>query len=768
MIKVFRQGSSLKNSKINPIFYSDVVKQFLFEKNTEKIRFTAEKIEYEFKTGHKGLHEITFEEESGRLVGIMGGSGSGKSTLLNVLNGNYRPTTGQIKINGVDLYQNPEKLNGVIGFVPQDDLLIEELTVFENLFYNAKLCFGNYSEEKINKTVDDILYSIGLHEVKHLKVGNPLDKTISGGQRKRLNIALELIREPSILFVDEPTSGLSSNDSEIIMDLLKMLSLKGKLIFVVIHQPSSDIFKMFDKLIILDVGGFPIYKGDPVEAVIYFKKRINHVNADESECELCGNVNPEQIFNIIDMKVVDEYGLQTAKRKVDPQEWNDYYHKLIKPKSGENEKHEIPKSIFKIPHVISQFSIFFKRDLKSKLTNRQYLIITLFEAPLLAGILAFFMKYLDVNYLNNNLEYSFFNSENIPQYLFISVIVALFIGLTTSAEEIIGNLKILQREKFLNLSKGSYLFSKIGIMFMISAIQTLFYILVGNAVLEIKGMFFSHWLILFSTSCFANLLGLNISSSFNSVKVIYILIPICIIPQLLFSGIIVPFDKLHPYFSSKSEVPIIGNVMASRWAYEAMAVTQFKDNEFEKLIYDYKKNMSFANWKKDQWESTLETKISSFYRNHSSSNLDNLALKKVKRDGEIVVNEIRKELTYFPESSSMDKDKVEALLTKVEENNLNKEDYASLLSYLANTRNYYKALYKDAENRHESTIGRLMELNNETRENLRELQSKKKIARQDYRKYKSFITKLKNLEFQSFKTKYNNQSLEDVVTIQIR
>ena len=149
--------------------------------------------------------------------------------------------------------------------------------------------------------------------------------------------------------MDEPTSGLSSNDSEIIMDLLKMLSLKGKLIFVVIHQPSSDIFKMFDKLIILDVGGFPIYKGDPVEAVIYFKKRINHVNADESECEYCGNVNPEQIFNIIDMKVVDEYGLQTGKRKVDPQEWNEYYHKLIQPKSGEIQNKIFLKAYLKYP-----------------------------------------------------------------------------------------------------------------------------------------------------------------------------------------------------------------------------------------------------------------------------------------------------------------------------------------------------------------------------------------------------------------------------------
>ena len=176
------------------------------------------------------------------------------------------------------------------------------------------------------------LFQLDFLKTKDLKVGNPLSKTISGGQRKRLNIALELIREPSILFVDEPTSGLSSNDSEIIMDLLKVLALKGKLIFVVIHQPSSEIYKMFDQLIILDVGGYPIYKGDPVDAVVYFKKLINHVNADESECETCGNVNPEQIFNIIDMKVVDEYGEFTDNRKVSPLEWNKHYQKLINPK----------------------------------------------------------------------------------------------------------------------------------------------------------------------------------------------------------------------------------------------------------------------------------------------------------------------------------------------------------------------------------------------------------------------------------------------------
>ncbi len=163
--------------------------------------------------------------------------------------------------------------------------------------------------------------SLGLWESKDLKVGNPIQKVISGGQRKRLNIALELIREPSVLFIDEPTSGLSSRDSENIMDLLKQLTLKGKLVFVVIHQPSSDIFKMFDRLAILDIGGYPIYYGDPVESVIYFKTLSNQVNSDESECHACGNVNPEQIFNIIESKVVDEFGNPTNHRKISPKEW---------------------------------------------------------------------------------------------------------------------------------------------------------------------------------------------------------------------------------------------------------------------------------------------------------------------------------------------------------------------------------------------------------------------------------------------------------------
>ena len=462
-VYVLTQGSSLRSSRVQPIYYSDIIARFLSDKSDQRIVFKADNIMYHFKGGKIGLHPFSFAEESGKLLGIMGGSGAGKSTLLNILNGNYRPSQGSVTINGVDIHTEANKIEGVIGYVSQDDLLIEELTVFQNLFYNAKLCFGKLSDIEITKRVNDILKAIGLFEAKDLRVGSPLDKTISGGQRKRLNIALELIREPAVMFVDEPTSGLSSRDSENIMDLLKELALKGKLIFVVIHQPSSDIFKMFDKLMILDLGGMPIYYGNPVDAVVYFKLCVNHVNAHESECPECGNVNPEQIFNIIESKVVDEYGNLTANRKVSPKDWNDNYKEKIAEKmpvvDDENDK---PESTFKIPNKIKQFRVYFIRDLRSKLTNTQYILINLLEAPLLALILAFFVKFFTTG---AHSTYVFRESENVPQFLFISVVVALFIGLTVAAEEIIKDQKILKRESFLNLSKSSYLLSKITIMF---------------------------------------------------------------------------------------------------------------------------------------------------------------------------------------------------------------------------------------------------------------------------------------------------------------
>ncbi len=677
---ILNQGSSIRSSKVSPIYYSDIIGRFLSDSSESKILFKAENVVYRFKGGKIGLHNFNFAEESGSLLGIMGGSGAGKSTLLNVLNGNYAPAEGAVTINGVDIHLEKNKIEGVIGYVSQDDLLIEELTVYQNLYYNAKLCFGGLNERKIAKKVLSLLKSLGLYEIRNLKVGSPLEKTISGGQRKRLNIALELIREPSVLFVDEPTSGLSSRDSENIMDLLKELALKGKLIFVVIHQPSSDIFKMFDKLIILDVGGYPIYNGNPVDAVMYFKNLINHAKSNESECHVCGNVNPEQIFNIIESKVVDEYGTLTQHRKVSSKEWNGYYLNLLEKGVEEIQSGEdIPASTFKKPTIFKQFSVFFIRDVLSKLTNKQYMIINLLEAPVLAFVLSFFVKFYNIGAGD---VYTFNENQNIPPFLFIAVIVALFIGLTVAAEEIIKDQKILKRESFLNLSRGSYLISKISIMFIISSIQMLLFVVIGNYILEIKGMWFEYWVVLFSLSCFANLLGLNISASFNSVKVIYILIPILIIPQLLFSGVIVKFDKLHPFFGDESSVPLVGNVMASRWAYEALAVTQFKDNEYNHIYFEFEKNKSFATWKKDYWLQELNAEL-----DFVKTNIGNAEMTDEIEDAFSVLRfEINREHEFIKNL------KCEGCIDELTADNYSNKTYDNVKNYFQILKSHYKSV----------------------------------------------------------------------------
>ena len=643
-VYVFTNGSSIRNQLIKNIYYSDVVSRYQADKIRDRIIFKVNNLEYKFQSGKYGLHALSFLEESGRLIGIMGASGAGKSTLLNVLNGSSPPSSGEILINGVNIFTEKDKIEGIIGHVSQDDLLIEDLTVYQNLYYNAKLCFDNYNEEQIVETVNRTLENLGLYEIRDIQVGSPLNKKISGGQRKRLNIALELIREPAVLFLDEPTSGLSSRDSENILDLLKELSLKGKLVFVVIHQPSSEIFKMFDRMIILDTGGWLIYSGSPIDSIIYFKERMHHANWNESECHSCGNVNPEQVFNIVEANVLDEYGKVTKTRKISPREWHNHYLKFQDQKKDKiTEIPAIPEISFKIPGRIKQFLIFAKRDLLAKLADTQYLIINLLETPVLAVLLAYIIKYYNVN-ITNVYGYTLEKNSNLPVYIFMCVIIAVFMGLTVSAEEIIKDRKIQKREAFLNLSWSSYLMSKVVLLIGISAIQALTFALIGNSIMEIKGLYWQYWLVLFSAWVSSNLMGLVISDSFKTVVTIYILIPFLVIPQIILSGVMVSFEKLNPKISSPTSIPWYGAIITARWAYEAVAVYQFKNNDFQKQFYLYDKAMSVADFKKNYWVVDLQNKVDFIERNLDQEEYQ----VEIEKNLRVLSNEIRKELKNNP------------------------------------------------------------------------------------------------------------------------
>lgn len=691
-INVLAVGSLLRWDKDEPVYYGDLLNKLKQLGNYPKLTFEAKDISFEFKNGKLGLRDVNLAEESGNLIALMGASGAGKSTLLHVLNGSETPTKGKVLINGIDIHKDTKRIEGVIGFVPQDDLLIEDLTVYQNLYYAAKLCFSKMPEDEVDKLVMRVLDDLGLTETKDLKVGSPLRKTISGGQRKRLNIGLELLREPAVLFCDEPTSGLSSRDSENIIDLLKELSLKGKLVFAVIHQPSSDIFKMFDKLLILDTGGYQIYYGNPVDAVVYFKRCINLINSDEGECHECGNVNPEQIFNIIETKVINEYGHFTNERKISAEQWNALY-KQNQRAIGIVTSTEAPHSTLDIPTRLKQAHLFSLRDLQAKLHNQQYLIINLLEAPVLAFILAFIVRYYNVDDVNL-LGYTLGKNLNLPAYLFMSVIVALFMGLTVSAEEIIRDRKILKREAFLHLSRSSYILSKISILFMLSAVQTCCFVLVGNYVLEIKGLFFHHWLILFTTSCFANMLGLNISAAFNSAVTIYILIPLLLIPQLILSGVVVRFDKLNPAIGNTSTVPLVGDLMASRWAFEAAMVTQYKDNKYEREYYVYEKVMADADYKKIYFLPELETRLQFALNNYQSK--DPATQQKVEANLTLLSKELAKE-----QIASRQELKV---LDRLNPKKFDSTTFVVTQQYLENLKRHYVRLYNRADGEKEKRI----------------------------------------------------------------
>ena len=578
--QVWLQSSVLKSSNGKPLYYSTIASAYSNEDDkTEDVAFCGRNINFRFPNSNNGMHDLSFNLHNGELLAIMGGSGTGKTTLLSLLNGSLKPQEGSITINGHDISEPAAK--DLIGFVPQDDLLIEELTVYQNLWYTAKLCFEGMSAEDIDKRVMKTLKDLGLDAVKDLKAGSAINKYISGGQRKRLNIALELIREPAVLFLDEPTSGLSSADTEKVINLLKELTFKGKLIIVNIHQPSSDVYKLFDRLWLLDRGGYPVFDGNPIDAITYFKEAANYADAETSACPTCGNVNPEIVLNIIDEKALSNTGEPSDERKTTPQEWHEMYLKNREEMEAPSVT-DVPPSDQRKPGKLKQFAIFLRRNIKTKITNIQYLCITLLVAPVLAIICSFLTRYAPPE------GYTVMNNKNMVSYFFMAIIVATFIGMSGSAEEIIKDRALLKRESFLNLSYGSYIWSKIVYMAGVSLIQTLLFIIIGNTIMGIHGLFWTWWLILFITAFLASLTGLMLSQCLNSVVAIYISIPLLLIPQILLCGLVVSFSDLTPK-SKTGNVPFIGDLIPSRWSFEALAVTSFTDNKYERLFFNLDK-----------------------------------------------------------------------------------------------------------------------------------------------------------------------------------
>ncbi len=578
----------------------------------------ANEVTHRFSKGEIGLEGISFSITRGELVCVMGASGSGKSTLLRVLAGQLQPTSGEVILNGQSLYQNLDALKQYVSYMPQQDAFDEHLTIGENLLFAAAIRAPHLSRRDRSRRLDAKLVELGLGERRDAVVGSPESKLLSGGERKRLNLGLDMIGMSDVYLFDEPTSGLSSKDSEHVMEIIRGLA-HNKIVIVTIHQPSSKIFQMFHKAILLDKGGRLVFFGTPSDMLRYFAEaeHQHQFGAELGACPSCGTTRPEFIFDVLETPLRDlsgdiiyeenSRGQLVAARRYSPEFWRDKYEafRLIQDVKQVSLRQEpaVPMPVAPVQRKRlpirwhdewTQFRTLLRRSFLSKLRNRANLIITIGVSPVLALLIATILRY------SENGTYDFASAYHIPTFLFLGLIVAMFLGLTNSADDIIRDRPVLQRERNIKVRLSYYVISKTLTLGVFALVQCILFVLIGNSLLQIRGMFWIDLAIMFLTAMSGVALGLVISSLVADPKTAANIVPLVLIPQIIMGGALIKYEdmnrnlgllySLSHWFSehpstdktvkteSKLQVPLVCQFIAMRWSYEEVIVAQAKLN----------------------------------------------------------------------------------------------------------------------------------------------------------------------------------------------
>jgi len=628
----------------------------LFEKTYFRyITFRTENLEYSFRDKTKAVDNISCEIDHGDLVCIMGPSGSGKSTLLKILSGMIVPQKGAIYADNFNFFEYYHKIKRFISYVPQDDVLFANLTVYENLYFNAKLRYPKLNESSIAEKADTVIKEIGLVSKKNMRVGSESENILSGGERKRLNIGLELLSDSNMFFFDEPTSGLSSKDSEKVVEILKQLAVKGKIIFAVIHQPNYKIYNKFNKTIVLDNGGKLAYCGGSYNALQYFRQ-FNRYDADVANYTF-GKNDPDILLDTLEEPLRDIDGTVLPERKFPPSFWKEKFkehlQKLrsvkIPPKDLVN---DVPSKNYDTEGKISQFWTLFRRNFYNKLRDRSNLIITFLEAPLLAAIVGFILRYIPID------EYSLYNNIHLPVYIFLTVIIGMFLAMANSSDEIIKDAEVIQREKMLDIRYFRYYLSKFGTQLIFASIQNFLYIIVSFAFLEIKELHLYYFAFMTMISIAGISLGFFISSIPGlSVKAVQNIVPLILIPQIIFGGALIQYKELNSSLTiyKNSPIPELCQIMPSRWAYEGLIVLHDSYNSYhsekDRLQKDIDDNIKSGRVSTDSLHSAMAE-----FRNRKMSKYGNLEIHRTVSSGNDRFIEDYKALTYgYPQMSEVEK-----------------------------------------------------------------------------------------------------------------
>lgn len=560
-------------------------------------QISVENIYHEFDKGQTiALENINFDLCKGELLAIMGTSGSGKTTLLKTFTGEIFPKQAKVLIDGFDFYKNFAAFQKHIGYVPQDDLLFANLTVYQNLYYCARLRIPHLkNREDIDKRIDNILRQIGLYDKKHLRVGDLMNKLLSGGQRKRLNIALELLADPQVIILDEPTSGLSSKDSENLLEMLNDLRDQGKIIIATIHQPNPEIYQNFDKLLFLDKGGVQVYFGSTDKAFNFFEKELQTIVFNRSSLETKKELRmPEYFFDIIEYTepLISTNITDTeirVQRKFPPFYWKNKYKKQklleIINQTGEEQDDDdrlnstITETKLTLKDNIMQFYYVFTRNLKNKLTNRLNIIVTFIASPMLAILVSLILRNI-----NENGNYVFGDNTNMPTFIFISVIIFIFLGLSNSLDELLSEKRIISRERKMNIKVLYVLISKNITLSIFNIIQVMLYVFISCFILEIRNIHSMYILFLFLAGMSGFTIGLIASAVLDDRSALINVLPIVLIPQIMFAGAVIKFEDMNPYLRIRpgASVPEFCEIISSRWLFEGLAVAQAELNYYDK------------------------------------------------------------------------------------------------------------------------------------------------------------------------------------------
>jgi ABC-type multidrug transport system ATPase subunit/pSer/pThr/pTyr-binding forkhead associated (FHA) protein len=553
------------------------------------------------------LDHVSFKAMPGDMIALMGPSGAGKTTLLLTLNGYMPPTSGQVRINGEDLYAVYDALRGSIGYVPQDDLVHPELTVFEAVKYSAQFRLPpDYSEEEINQRVETTLRDLGLEGVKNLQIGKPERKVLSGGQRKRVNIALELVTDPVILFLDEPTSGLAADDTTALINLLADLTKKtGKTIIMTIHQPAKDEYEKFNLAFIMGFGGVPTFFGPTGNPSYQFFGHI--LDRPDSPYRAlapahAGRVidNPRDMFDMLNVR--ERFVLEDMKRR-DPnvpravarleaaKAWRTEFFRNENPVfqqmySGRRAVGTEPAARG-VPHrpdvaLVSQLMLLISRYWKVKLRDRAGAAIMFLQAPIIGFMLWFVfgpqkasVPFWCVGALqelarkNGSAGGSELLSKMSPTTdhtaaLFFVVVSCVWFGTSNAAREIVTERAIYLRERMVNLSLFNYVLSKFIPLAFICVLQCTMLLGIVFFGLGFHGgplAFLLELVVMISVAVNATALGLLLSTVVTSAEAAMALTPIALIPQVVLGGLMVPMttnDWLKPLMY----------VMPARWGFE--------------------------------------------------------------------------------------------------------------------------------------------------------------------------------------------------------